>query len=213
MNRLHRRPYRARPRHVPRLEALEGREVPTTCVVNSLGDAGVGTATDHGDLRFCLSQADARPGEDLILFSVTGTINLTKALPDITDDLMRRDARVDGEDAVTTARPWHSFPEAPRSTRATTRMHPTGTSAGRATRGLRTAPSTVGPEHRGAGACAERLGDGSDRAAGFSPRANADTDRAGAPGVTHRPGAALPGGRDRETGHAARPRHPASGGR
>jgi hypothetical protein len=67
---------------------LEGRDVPSTCVVSSLGDTGVGVATDHGDLRFCLSQANARPGEDLIIFSVTGTINLTKALPDITDDLI-----------------------------------------------------------------------------------------------------------------------------
>jgi hypothetical protein len=56
--------------------------------VNSLGDTGVGVAADHGDLRFCLSQANARPGEDLIIFSVTGTINLTKALPDISDDLI-----------------------------------------------------------------------------------------------------------------------------
>jgi hypothetical protein len=88
MNRLSRRPYPNRASYVPRLEALEGREVPTTCVVNSLGDAGVGVAADHGDLRFCLSQSNARPGEDLIIFSVTGTINLTKALPDISDNLI-----------------------------------------------------------------------------------------------------------------------------
>jgi hypothetical protein len=77
-----------RNRYIPRLTALEAREVPTTCVVNSLGDTGVGVAADHGDLRFCLSQANTRPGEDLIVFSVTGAINLTKALPDITDDLI-----------------------------------------------------------------------------------------------------------------------------
>jgi hypothetical protein len=88
MNRLNRRPNRARPRHVPRLEALEGRDVPSTCVVSSLGDAGVGVTADQGDLRFCLSQSNASPGEDLIVFSVTGTIKLTKALPDITDDLI-----------------------------------------------------------------------------------------------------------------------------
>jgi hypothetical protein len=67
---------------------LEAREVPSTCVVNSLGDTGVGTATDQGDLRFCLSRADAQAGEDLIVFSVQGTINLTKPLPEITDDLI-----------------------------------------------------------------------------------------------------------------------------
>jgi hypothetical protein len=88
MNRLNRRPYRTRPRHTLRLEALEGRDVPSTCVVNSLGDTGVGIATDHGDLRFCLAQSNAHQGEDLIVFSVTGTINLTKALPDISDDLI-----------------------------------------------------------------------------------------------------------------------------
>jgi hypothetical protein len=88
MKRRNRRPYPYRASYVPRLEPLEGRAVPSTCVVNSLGDAGVGTAADHGDLRFCLSQSDARPGEDLIIFSVTGTINLTKALPEITDDLI-----------------------------------------------------------------------------------------------------------------------------
>jgi hypothetical protein len=88
MNCLNRRPYRARPRHILRLEPLEGRDVPSTCVVNSLGDAGVGVTADHGDLRFCLSQSDAHPGEDLIIFSVQGTINLTKALPDISDDLI-----------------------------------------------------------------------------------------------------------------------------
>jgi hypothetical protein len=88
MSRSNRCPHRARPRHVLRLELLEGRDVPSTCVVNSLGDAGVGIASDRGDLRFCLSQANARSGEDLFIFSVQGTINLTKALPDITDDLI-----------------------------------------------------------------------------------------------------------------------------
>jgi hypothetical protein len=62
--------------------------MPSTCVVNSLGDAGVGIALDRGDLRFCLSQADAHRDEDLIVFSVTGTIKLTKALPDISADLI-----------------------------------------------------------------------------------------------------------------------------
>jgi hypothetical protein len=88
MNRSNRRPFQPRARHVPRLELLEGRDVPSACVVNSLGDDGVGVAADHGDLRFCLAQSNARPGEDLIVFSVTGTINLTKALPDIADDLI-----------------------------------------------------------------------------------------------------------------------------
>src|SRR5262245_34002754 len=72
-----------RKRYTPRLEALECRTLPTTFVVDSLGDAGAPTAPtpDRGDLRYCLTQANDSPGEDLIVFEVEGTINLTKALP------------------------------------------------------------------------------------------------------------------------------------
>jgi hypothetical protein len=76
-----------RDRYIPRLLALEAREVPSTCVVNSLGDAGVGTATDHGDLRYCINRANNLSGTDTITFAARGTINLTGALPDIVGNL------------------------------------------------------------------------------------------------------------------------------
>ena len=49
--------------------------------VTSLGDTGTGSGTS-GDLRYAITQADANPGS-VIDFSVTGTIQLTKALPGI----------------------------------------------------------------------------------------------------------------------------------
>ncbi len=49
--------------------------------VTSLGDTGTGSGTS-GDLRYAITQADANPGS-VIDFSVTGTIQLTKALPDV----------------------------------------------------------------------------------------------------------------------------------
>jgi predicted outer membrane repeat protein len=55
--------------------------------VNSLGDTGVGTAADHGDLRYCLTQANANPGPDTITFAVTGTIQLENQLPTVFGDL------------------------------------------------------------------------------------------------------------------------------
>jgi hypothetical protein len=57
------------------------------CVVNSLGDAGVGTAADHGDLRYCVNRANALAGPDSITFSVTGTIKLKSNLPDLTTEI------------------------------------------------------------------------------------------------------------------------------
>ena len=42
----------------PVLEVLEGRVVPATFTVNSLGDAGSGS-NDSGDLRYCINQANA----------------------------------------------------------------------------------------------------------------------------------------------------------
>ncbi len=49
--------------------------------VNSLDDSGKGSGTT-GDLRYAITQANANPGS-LIDFSVTGTIQLTQALPAI----------------------------------------------------------------------------------------------------------------------------------
>ncbi|MEW6127681.1 MAG: HYR domain-containing protein [Acidobacteriota bacterium] len=54
--------------------------------VDNLGDTGAGTGTT-GDFRYCLSQANAAGGSNTINFSVTGTINLSSALPAINNDL------------------------------------------------------------------------------------------------------------------------------
>jgi hypothetical protein len=50
--------------------------------VNSLGDTGAGSGT-AGDLRYCITQATLTGGSHTINFSVTGTINLLSALPNI----------------------------------------------------------------------------------------------------------------------------------
>jgi hypothetical protein len=57
-----------------------------TYTVNDLGDTGAGSGTT-GDLRYCMTQANAAGGADTINFSVTGTITLTSALPNISDSL------------------------------------------------------------------------------------------------------------------------------
>ncbi len=51
--------------------------------VNSLADAGAGAGL-NGDLRYCITQANAIAGPHTITFSVTGTINLTSTLPTLT---------------------------------------------------------------------------------------------------------------------------------
>lgn len=50
----------------------------STCVVDRLTDTGEGSELT-GDLRYCITQASS--GLDTITFAVTGTINLTGALP------------------------------------------------------------------------------------------------------------------------------------
>ena len=74
---------RARPALVPRLECLEDRVVPSTFLVTRLADSGTGS------LRQAVSDANARPGADLIRFSLglTGTIRLSSGQLDVTDDL------------------------------------------------------------------------------------------------------------------------------
>ncbi len=68
------------------LEPLEGRALLslTTWTVNSLGDTGTGTGTS-GDLRYVITQADQTTGDNTINFSVTGTIALNSALPDLSN--------------------------------------------------------------------------------------------------------------------------------
>jgi hypothetical protein len=73
------------------LEPLEDRTLLATCNVTRLGDFGAGgTIGDfsRGDLRFCINKTNAEPGQDTINLNVTGTINLTAALPDISDDVI-----------------------------------------------------------------------------------------------------------------------------
>jgi hypothetical protein len=72
---------------MPCAEALEARTLPSTFFVTNLGDAGAGRRS-FGDLRYCLSRANASPGEDRVVFAVEGTIHLTQPLPDITDDAL-----------------------------------------------------------------------------------------------------------------------------
>ena len=53
----------------------------STCTVDRLTDLGEGQGL-QGDLRFCITQATS--GADTITFAVTGTVNLTGPLPDLT---------------------------------------------------------------------------------------------------------------------------------
>jgi len=55
------------------VEALEDPTLLSTCVVNSLGDSGAGTGLT-GDLRYCITQANASPGDDTIAPSKEGAI-------------------------------------------------------------------------------------------------------------------------------------------
>src|SRR5262245_46320117 len=74
-----RKPVRAR----LRLEALDGRIVPSTFHVTTLADSGAGS------LRAAVAQADAHAGADTIVFDdgLTGTMALTVGDLDIADDL------------------------------------------------------------------------------------------------------------------------------
>jgi hypothetical protein len=65
----------------PRFETLEDRAVPSTFLVNNLGDSG------DGSLRQAVLNADANPGADVIAFAprLSGKINLTSGEIDITD--------------------------------------------------------------------------------------------------------------------------------
>jgi hypothetical protein len=74
------RPVR-RPPFVPRLDVLEDRTVPDAFPVTTLADAG------PGSLRQAILDANATPGDDTITFSVTGTINLASALPDLSSNI------------------------------------------------------------------------------------------------------------------------------
>ncbi len=83
-------------------ELLEPRVLLSTFTVNSLGDTGAGTGTT-GDLRYCITQADATTGDNTINFSVTGTITLNSALPDLSNTTGLTDIEGPGAASLTVA--------------------------------------------------------------------------------------------------------------
>src|SRR5262245_26209728 len=74
-------------RFLPRIEVLEGREVPAVFTVSTLVDENNGIGSGAVSLREAIAEANAQPGDDTIQFGVTGTINLTGALPDLTSNI------------------------------------------------------------------------------------------------------------------------------
>jgi len=74
-------------RFVPRVEALEAREVPALFTVNTLVDENNGIGTGGVSLREAIAAANSQAGDDTIQFSVAGTIDLTGALPDLTSNI------------------------------------------------------------------------------------------------------------------------------
>ena len=78
----HCRPAPSRPaRYLPYLEFLEDRTVLSTFTVMNLADSG------SGSLRQAILDANATPGDDTITFEVTGTVNLSSALPNLSSNI------------------------------------------------------------------------------------------------------------------------------
>src|SRR5262245_29583126 len=94
------RPARQRPRARLSLEALEDRALLSTFGVDRLTDTGAGEGL-AGDLRYCITQANTLSGDDTITFEVTGTINLSGALPSLSSNL---DLQGPGADSLTVRR-------------------------------------------------------------------------------------------------------------
>ena len=73
-----------------KVETLESRCTPATFFVTSSDDNGTGSG-DSGDLRYCITQANASSGPDVILVRASEfnsrSVNLQNALPTITGDL------------------------------------------------------------------------------------------------------------------------------
>jgi hypothetical protein len=67
----------------PRFQVLEDRTLLSTYVVNNLNDNGAGMGL-NGDLRYCITNA---VDGDAVNFGVTGTIDLTDALPDLNHNI------------------------------------------------------------------------------------------------------------------------------
>jgi hypothetical protein len=85
------------------VELLEDRTLLSIFTVNDLGDTGTGTGTS-GDLRYCITQANATTGDNTINFSVTGTITLESALPDLSNTTGLTDIEGPGASSLTVAR-------------------------------------------------------------------------------------------------------------
>src|SRR5262245_59894977 len=89
------KPTRIRPSSpLLRIEPFETRTLLSTCVVNNLGDTGLGRVpllpqwgSASGDLRFCINRVNNLPGPDTIQLDVIGIINLNSALPDLSSDI------------------------------------------------------------------------------------------------------------------------------
>ena len=101
----HARPSHRSHRRRLTLEPLEGRALLslTTWTVNSLGDSGTGTG-NSGDLRYVITQADRTTGDNTVNFSVTGTITLNSALPDLSNTTGLMDIEGPGASSLTVAR-------------------------------------------------------------------------------------------------------------
>jgi hypothetical protein len=80
---FHARPARLVRACRPRLEVLEDRALPSTFLVDHLADDTMGSGLT-GSLRYALTHA---ADNDHITFGVTGTINLTGALPNLTHSI------------------------------------------------------------------------------------------------------------------------------
>jgi hypothetical protein len=74
-----RKHFKRQPAWVPVLEVLEDRNLLSTFMVDHLADDMAGSGL-NGSLRYCITHA---ANGDTIAFSVTGTINLNAALPDL----------------------------------------------------------------------------------------------------------------------------------
>ncbi len=68
------------------VELLETRTMLSTCHVTRLTDQGIGKGF-RGDLRYCINKVNSEPGQDVIDFHVTGTINLAGALPNLNSNI------------------------------------------------------------------------------------------------------------------------------